>query len=101
MLSGISFEPFTPDVSLEDGRDMTGYGWNARIIHTPGHSKGSISILTEDGSLICGDLFGNIWGKILKSPAEGVLEKLNPWSIKTVYPGHGSPFPMERIMEKE
>jgi hydroxyacylglutathione hydrolase len=43
------FETFKPDVSVEDGLDLAVYGFDARIINTPGHSKGSISVLTGGG----------------------------------------------------
>ncbi|BDZ69897.1 MBL fold metallo-hydrolase [Methanobacterium petrolearium] len=42
---------FTPDFYVEDGYDLVDYGLNARIIHIPGHSLGSIGILTDQGDL--------------------------------------------------
>jgi hydroxyacylglutathione hydrolase len=69
------------------------------VLYTPGHSKGSISVLTEDGDIICGDLFGNVWGKILKAIDESGLERLKALKIRTVYPGHGKPFPMEEFLK--
>ena len=45
-----------PDLSLKDGDDLSGYGLEARVLHLPGHSRGSISILTAQGDLFCGDL---------------------------------------------
>ena len=48
---------FIPDLFLEDNQKLNEYGVDARIIHTPGHTKGSISILTDKGDLICGDTY--------------------------------------------
>jgi len=98
-LWGKPYERFEPDVLLEDGRSLEPYGFRAGVLHTPGHSNGSISVLTEGGDLICGDLFGNVWGKILKSTDESGLERLRSLNIGMVYPGHGKPFRMERIVK--
>ena len=96
---------FTPDLLLEDGSDLSDYGLDAQVLSIPGHSKGSIAILTSDGDLFCGDLFENTAGPALNSimddlvAAEESVEKLRDLHIKTVYPGHGQPFPMEQLAQ--
>jgi len=94
-------ERLKPDIYIDDGDDLSQYGFDARVLHLPGHSKGSIGILTARGDLFCGDLLENT-GKpglnsVLDAPeiAKVSLEKLNSLGIKTVYPGHGKPFQME------
>jgi hydroxyacylglutathione hydrolase len=94
---------FTPDILVEDGYDLSGYGYDAQILHIPGHSKGSIGVLSADGDLFCGDLFMNS-GKpgfsniYIESPvASASLEKLRGFAIKTVYPGHGKPFSLDSL----
>jgi glyoxylase-like metal-dependent hydrolase (beta-lactamase superfamily II) len=37
----------TPDVLLAEGGDLGAYGWGARVVEMPGHSRGSIGILTD------------------------------------------------------
>ena len=49
-------ERFTPDFYLDEGDDLSDYGFDARVLHIPGHSKGSIGILAAGGDLFCGDL---------------------------------------------
>ena len=61
------FDPFEPDLLLEEGQSLAEYGFDAKILYTPGHSKGSVSVLTDDGDLICGDMFSNAWGRIINS----------------------------------
>ena len=92
------FDRFEPDLLLEEGQSLAEYGFDAKILYTPGHSKGSISILTASGDLICGDAFNNIQGRILKSIDEGGFEMLKALGIKTFYPGHGKPFLMEQLI---
>ncbi|MCX6282838.1 MAG: MBL fold metallo-hydrolase [Bacteroidetes bacterium] len=43
------------DVLADDVLDLTGFGINARLIHTPGHSMGSCSMLIDDQLAISGD----------------------------------------------
>ena len=91
---------FNPDLYIEDGYDFSGYGFDAKVIHLPGHSKGSIEILTSDGNLFCGDLLTNInKPKIFSiiddsTAANASIEKIKSLKINTVYPGHGKPFSM-------
>jgi glyoxylase-like metal-dependent hydrolase (beta-lactamase superfamily II) len=95
---------FTPDIYLQDGDSLSEYGFNALVLHIPGHSAGSIGILTADGALFCGDLLENTerpaLGSILdeRTEAAASLEKLRGYRITTVYPGHGMPFPMDMLM---
>jgi glyoxylase-like metal-dependent hydrolase (beta-lactamase superfamily II) len=96
------FEKFTPDVYLEDGDDLSLYGLEAKVLHLPGHSKGSIGILTDENDLLCGDLLMN-FGKQpaksslidIKEQLEVSIERLKEFNINTIYPGHGPPFTLE------
>jgi hydroxyacylglutathione hydrolase len=81
------------------------YGFDAQVLHLPGHSNGSIGVLTGSFDLFCGDLLRN-WGK--PAPGFGIfdpvgfkasIEKLKSLKITTVYPGHGKPFPMELFIK--
>ena len=96
---------FKPDFTLDEGYDLSEYGLNAKVIHLPGHSKGSIGILTAGGDLFCGDLFINTkkpeLNSIIDDPIEAnaSVEKLKRYEISTVYPGHGTPFPMNSLMK--
>jgi len=92
------FDRFEPDLLLEEGQSLAQYGLDGKILYTPGHSKGSVSVLTGDGNLICGDMFSNAWGRILKSTDESGLERLKDLGIETVYPGHGKPFSMDQLL---
>ena len=97
-------ERFKPDVYLDDGSDLSEYGFDAKVLHLPGHSRGSIGILTGGGDLICGDLFENtnkpVLNSIMDDPvsAYASIEKLQQLSIRTVYPGHGEPFLMASLV---
>lgn len=97
-------ERFRPDVLLEDGQELSEYGLAARVLHLPGHSKGSIGILTAEGDLYCGDLFMNNSrpGKTSlvddAAALDASMDSLRGLGIRMVYPGHGGPFPLEAVM---
>ncbi len=102
-LMGGSFDRFQPDILLEDGQSLAGFGLAAQVIHTPGHTRGSIAILTEDGQLIAGDTIDNR-GRLGRTPfieneqeLEASLKTLKALSARKVYPGHGKPFAFEEL----
>jgi hydroxyacylglutathione hydrolase len=95
---------FKPDLYLEDGDDFGEYGFEARVIHIPGHSRGSIGILTAAGEFFGGDLLirnrDPKRNKVIDDAAamEVSIKRLKSLNIKTVYPGHGRAFTMEELV---
>jgi len=94
---------FTPDLFLEDGDRLTEYGLDATILHVPGHSAGSIAVLTDDGTLFSGDFLENRTRPSVATivdDAEALkasFERVKTLDIQTVYPGHGKAFSMNEI----
>jgi hydroxyacylglutathione hydrolase len=92
---------FKPDLLVDDGWDFSAFGFGAKVVHIPGHSGGSLGVLTAGGDLFCGDLYVNIKRPgfssyfVERPVAEKSAEKLHTLKIKTVYPGHGQPFQWE------
>ena len=89
---------FKADVFVADGEDLLPYGFNARVIDTPGHTIGSISILPVFGDFFCGDFLTNNGKPQANSflddagEMEASVKKLKDLDIKRIYPGHGKPF---------
>ena len=89
-----------PDVLLAADSDLSAYGWAARVVELPGHSRGSIGFLTAAGDLFCGDLLENRTQPALNTlmddlvAAQASLARLAELPAETVYPGHGRPFSM-------
>ena len=88
----------SPDLYPEDGDDLSQYGLDARVLHIPGHSKGSIAILTAEGALFSGDLLLYKDGPVLNSiiddreVAQASFERLKSLKVRAVYIGHGEAF---------
>lgn len=97
-----------PAVSLEP------FGLAGRIVSTPGHSSGSVSVLLDSGEAFVGDLAMNRL-PFRRSPglpifAEDPPALLDSWrtllaqGVRTVYPAHGEPFDaavMRRVVERQ
>jgi len=82
-------------------------GIPGKVIHTPGHSSGSVSILLETGEAFVGDMAMNKF-PLRFSPglpifAEDGVKLNESWillldqGVKMVYPSHGEPFPADVI----
>jgi hydroxyacylglutathione hydrolase len=97
---------FTPDIALQDGMNLHDYGFDLTIVGIPGHSSGSIGVLTREGDLFCGDFYmngssGPSFGFGDPVDFEPSAEKFKGMPIRTVYPGHGQPFQMEALTTGE
>jgi len=91
-----SLERFSPDIMVSDNFDLSPFGLEATVLHLPGHSKGSIGVLTKEGDLYCGDLFYNLPGFAYidtQTDHEGSVKRLKGMSVRTIYPGHGKALP--------
>ena len=94
---------FKPDLYLEDGDDLAEYGLEAKVLHIPGHSRGSIAVLTAGGQLFSGDLVVRknrpVRNSLIDNPAvaDVSIARLKSLKIDAVYPGHGRSFPAELI----
>jgi hydroxyacylglutathione hydrolase len=52
----VMFTRFKPALYIGEGDRLSAYSLAARVLHLPGHTRGSIGILTDSGDLFCGDL---------------------------------------------
>ena len=92
--------PDTPPIDrfLEDGEFYTGGGVALQVIHTPGHTPGSVSFFWAGGGLLLtGDtLFAgsvgrtDLWGGSSESLLRSIRERLMSFPDSTrILPGHG------------
>jgi hydroxyacylglutathione hydrolase len=97
------FDVFQPDLTIDENFNLSEYGFDLKIIHLPGHSKGSVGVLTADGDLFCGDFLYNMLGfnMIDNLPDhKASVEKLKKLNIKMIYPGHGKPISNDQFQRK-
>ncbi|HKO04713.1 MAG TPA: MBL fold metallo-hydrolase [Candidatus Acidoferrales bacterium] len=108
------FPAVEPDLLIEEGYSLVEFGIPAAVVHTPGHTPGSISILFDDGRAIAGDLMmgGSLGGAYHATEpgyhyfAEDLTElrrsirKLLDRGARTIYLGHGGPLDAGRARER-
>jgi hydroxyacylglutathione hydrolase len=59
LLSAISpskYKPVEPDIVVTDKFDLRDFGIAGQVIHTPGHTQGSVTVLLESGEMLLGDM---------------------------------------------
>lgn len=99
------FVTFKPDLYIDENFDLSAYGLDAKVLHLPGHSKGSIGVLTAGGELFCGDLLYNFFGRPNCQFIDDLeafnasIDNVKRLNVQTVYPGHGKPFPPQRFIQ--
>jgi hydroxyacylglutathione hydrolase len=93
-----------PDILIEDEMSLVEFEVKGRVISTPGHTSGSISIILDSGNCLVGDLLWSIFGKPIYSPIgddpfriHESAQKIIQTGAKQVYLSHGGVFPVERI----
>lgn len=82
-------------------------GIDGKVLHTPGHSSDSISVVLSEGSALVGDAAMNFLNvcrikhrPIFVEDIDLVFEswrKLTEHGAERIYPAHGNPFPAERL----
>jgi glyoxylase-like metal-dependent hydrolase (beta-lactamase superfamily II) len=90
--------PSVPAVELAEGGEIRFGSIRLRVLHTPGHTPGSVCLQsTDDGLLFSGDtLFAGGWGRIdlPGGSAEAIVESLGRLAelepAVAVLPGHGA-----------
>jgi hydroxyacylglutathione hydrolase len=98
-----SFPGTEPNLLIDHEMDLAEFGVDARAIFTPGHTGGSISVLTSAGEAIVGDLImGGYLGGWLRPRRPGLhyfaedldavnasIHKVLAMAPAVVYPAHG------------
>jgi hydroxyacylglutathione hydrolase len=97
-----------PDLLLSDeGLDLAPYGVSGRVVYTPGHTPGSVSVVLPSGEAFVGDLAMN-GPPMCLAPSFGIFahhpervpeswRQLLALGVRTVYPAHGRPFPASAL----
>ena len=93
----IRFQGVEPDIVVHDSLELKLGDVALNVIHTPGHTAGSISIIADKKHCFVGDTLFNILPNSHYPPfANDEFELLKTWQIlakcgaSMFYPGHGS-----------
>lgn len=99
----LRFRAARADVVIADeGLSLVQLGIHGRVIHTPGHTAGSVSVVLDSGEAFVGDLAAGP-SRLHRLPGlspaaddreqmRASLRNLLGQGASTIYPGHGKPF---------
>ena len=104
----LRFQGDKSDIVLDNSDyPLYDFGINGKIVYTPGHTKGSVSVLLETGEAFVGCLAHNNFPFRFRPGlpifAEDINEVRESWKsliqrgAKMIYPAHGDPFPVDVI----
>ncbi|MER7751694.1 MBL fold metallo-hydrolase [Kitasatospora sp. NPDC097643] len=105
----VQAEPFEPGVLISAETSLEDFGVAGRIMPTPGHTAGSVSVLTDAGDLVAGDLVANSFmGLIPGRPANppfhddpvrnlASLRAMLALDPTALHVGHGTPLEPDRV----
>jgi glyoxylase-like metal-dependent hydrolase (beta-lactamase superfamily II) len=105
----IRFPDFEPDILLDQpDLSLDVYGIEGKVLHTPGHTPGSLSVLLDSGDALVGCMAHTGLPFRLRPGlpiyAKNVSQLKESWKTlidkgaKRIYPGHGNPFSIEKIL---
>jgi hydroxyacylglutathione hydrolase len=107
--AAMRYTGFVPDVTINAAMSLGPFGIPAHVVHTPGHTAGSVSVLLDSGEALVGDLAMNGFpmraGPGMPAFAENVDQVYASWEkvltagATTIYPAHGKPFPADRLRD--
>lgn len=95
-----------PDIVLSGQMQLGEFGTNGFIVPTPGHTKGSLSVVLPTGEAFVGDLAVNLMGSVFPPFAENVPELIQSWrklaklGVNTICPSHGNPFGVNLLKQR-
>ncbi len=111
MIKKFSMEPTQVDIEINDEDfSLEKFGVKGRILFTPGHSPGSVSVLLDTGEAFVGDMAMNALPLTIcpELPifAEDLAEVKTSWEkliakgATTIYPANGDAFLISKISDK-
>lgn len=90
------YEAATPDILVHEEFDLAPLGINGRILHTPGHTQGSISVIVDKEIALVGDtLFGILPGSVFPPFGQDLPQMMKSWGLlagtgcRVFLPAHG------------
>ncbi|MHC5053311.1 MAG: MBL fold metallo-hydrolase [Planctomycetota bacterium] len=102
-------KPVEPEVVMGRELDLAPWGLGGKVVETPGHSPGSVSVVLDDGRAYVGDIVINSFRPALPlrtscfgdSPEAmpGSWRRVLDLGARVICPGHGLAFPAGRLAE--
>jgi len=99
-------ETCQPDLAVDSYFDLREFGFNAFVLHTPGHSPGSVSLIVENEIALVGDtMFGIFKWTVFPPFAVDTEHMFKSWkrlldtNCTIFIPSHGTANPRSLVMK--
>jgi glyoxylase-like metal-dependent hydrolase (beta-lactamase superfamily II) len=97
--AGLAYPPCEVDLVFEQEYDLKEFGINGKVLYTPGHSMGSVSVFLANGIIFIGDMLFNspLFNIRYKTPhlcddislLTGSIKRIISLKPEEIYLGHG------------
>jgi hydroxyacylglutathione hydrolase len=101
-----TFKPLNADIYIDEGYEFTEKDLNIKIISTPGHTIGSMSVIVDDEIALVGDaMSGDLKFTIFPPFADDKMNLVKSWGklletdCKIFIPGHGGIVKREAVQK--
>ncbi len=102
--------PVKPDLLIEGELDLKKFGVNGKVIHTRGHTPGSVCVILPGGEVIIGDTIMNgivrfrqpnypLFAHDIKQLRESIKLILRQKPTR-IFSGHGGPFDPKAVLHR-
>jgi len=109
-----SFESCEPDILIKEEMALTDFGVNGQVLFTPGHTKGSISVILDNHEAVIGDVMmgGSMGGALFGTQpnyhyfnddlnaVHDSIKKIMGIKPTRLFVGHGGPLMPEDVARK-
>ncbi|ATW27036.1 hypothetical protein DCMF_21765 [Candidatus Formimonas warabiya] len=98
-----------PDILLDEEFSLAAYGVPGKVIATPGHTPGSVSVILESREVIVGDLMMGFFPKTRPelplfaddvAQVEESIRRIMHDEPRKIFASHGGPFEPEAVRER-
>ncbi|MCK5046129.1 MAG: MBL fold metallo-hydrolase [Candidatus Heimdallarchaeota archaeon] len=100
------YEPVEPDIVINDEYSLQEFGVDAKIIHTPGHTSGTVSLITKQGNAFIGCCAHGVPLRLipgLPKIAQDIDQVISSWEkiikegAKTLHISHGNQLSVDKM----
>lgn len=95
--SSARYQPCNHDIAVDELLDLSDFGFNAYMVHTPGHTPGSVSIIVDNEIALVGDtMFGIFPWSVMPPFATDKRQLMRSWETlfktkcRIFVPSHGT-----------
>jgi glyoxylase-like metal-dependent hydrolase (beta-lactamase superfamily II) len=107
-LGYLKYDKYEAEIRMKDKYPLKHFGRGCFVLHTPGHSKGSVCVIMNNHAIVGDTMYNRFNGWIGnyaaynddKDQVSKQWDNLLNLGCDTFYPGHGTVFKSDRINKK-